>query len=91
VKPCSEESVSTTPQYTLEQLDSRHPFMMWRVSSQSNPGKYYTCCLLENNCTCEHWMRRLWDKPIEQRVCKHLKVAREQALNLFIADIKKRY
>jgi hypothetical protein len=91
VKPSSDASVSTTTPFTLEQLPSRHPFVMWRVSSQSEPGKHYTCCILENNCTCEHWMRRLWDKPADERICKHLRAAREQALKLFVEDIKKRY
>jgi hypothetical protein len=36
-------------------------------------------------------MRRLWDKPEEQRVCKHIRAAREQALNEYLRDLKKRY
>lgn len=83
--------MSTTTPFVLEQLGSRHPYAMWRVFSQSEPGKHYTCCILENTCTCEHWMRRLYNKPEDQRVCKHLKAARDEALKLFIADVKKRY
>jgi hypothetical protein len=36
-------------------------------------------------------MRRLYNKPEAERLCKHLKAAREEALKLFIADVKKRY
>lgn len=90
MKPSCADSVNITTQFTLEALDCRYPLTLWKVKSQSS-SSYYTSNILTNQCTCEHWMRRLWDKPEEQRICKHIRVAREQALTEYLKDLKKRY
>ena len=78
--------MSTTQPFTLKQTNSTFPPLRWEVRSGSDR---YQVDLLDSICSCSHWRFRLFDKPEEERRCKHIIAAREKAIDIVIKSMKK--
>ena len=61
--------------------------MRWKVESEKDG---YAVNLADDSCTCSHWAYRLFKNTGEARRCKHIHLARQRLLDMFIESEKNR-
>lgn len=77
--------MSSAPQYRVRGLDLRPYPLRWKVESDKDG---YAVNLGDDTCTCSHWVYRLSKNKGAARRCKHILIARNRLLDMFIAREK---